>query len=140
MKTMVLDQGYCGQYPPRPLSLKGIGMNLISRQELKKKLDSKENVKLIFVLGPWQYKAKHIPGSLNLSTANEALKGLDPNDEIVVYCSNEACHVSVSAYNLLVDQGFKNVRRYAGGLLDWEDAGFPLEGETVTWIRPHQMK
>jgi rhodanese-related sulfurtransferase len=25
--------------------------------------------------------------------------------------------------------GYKNVRRYAGGLSDWEAAGLPLEGE-----------
>ena len=129
MNTILLDKEYCGQYAPRPLSLKGVEMKLISREELKRKLDKKQNVKLVFVLGSWQYSLKHIPGSLNLSTEEEALKILDPNDEIVVYCSNEACHVSVSAYNLLVDQGFKNVRRYAGGLVDWEDAGYPLEGE-----------
>ena len=28
--------------------------------------------------------------------------------------------------------GTGNVRRYSGGLLDWEDAGLPLEGEFVT--------
>jgi hypothetical protein len=28
-----------------------------------------------------------------------------------------------------VRRGYRNVRRYAGGLLDWEDAGLPIEGE-----------
>lgn len=54
---------------------------------------------------------------------------LDQNEEIVVYCSNPACSASRFAYHFLVDHGYKNVRRYAGGLLDWEDAGYPLEGE-----------
>jgi rhodanese-related sulfurtransferase len=31
----------------------------------------------------------------------------------------------------LVQRGYGNVRRYAGGLLDWEDAGLPLEGDSV---------
>jgi hypothetical protein len=28
-------------------------------------------------------------------------------------------------------RGYRNLRRYAGGLLDWEDADYPLEGEAV---------
>jgi rhodanese-related sulfurtransferase len=35
------------------------------------------------------------------------------------------------ADKILVDDGFKNARRYAGGLPDWEDAGYQLEGEMV---------
>jgi rhodanese-related sulfurtransferase len=43
-----------------------------------------------------------------------------------------ACHASVALYHFLVDQGFTNVRRYGGGISDWEAAGLPLEGE---WIK-----
>ena len=32
-------------------------------------------------------------------------------------------------YRDLVRRGYQHVRRYSGGLLDWEDAGLPLEGE-----------
>ncbi len=106
-------------------------MKLISREELKEKLDKREEIKLVFVLGEWQYRAKHIPGSLNLYTAEEAPKMLDQDDEIVVYCSNDACRASFVAYYFLVNHGFKNVRRYVGGLQDWEDVGYPLEGEMV---------
>ena len=28
-------------------------------------------------------------------------------------------------------KGFTKVERYAGGLLDWQDAGYPLEGSLV---------
>ncbi len=106
-------------------------MNLISREELKEKLDRGDDFKLVMTLGEWGYRAKHIPGSLNIYTAEQGREMLDIDDEIVVYCSNEACVASVSAYNILEHNGYKNVRRYAGGLLDWEDAGYPLEGEMV---------
>ena len=106
-------------------------MRLISGEELKEKLDQKEDFKLVFVLSEWQYRAMHIPGSLNLYKPDEALKVLDQDDEIVVYCSNEACAASRFAYHFLVNHGFKNVRRYAGGLLDWLNAGYPLEGERL---------
>jgi rhodanese-related sulfurtransferase len=106
-------------------------MKLISREELKRKLDKGADIKLIFALGDWQYRAKHIPGSLHFHDLEEALKVLDQNDEIIVYCSNPACPASIFAYHFLVDHGYKNVRRYAGGLLEWADAGYPLEGESV---------
>ena len=106
-------------------------MKLISREELKQKLDNKENIKLAFVLGDWQFRAMHIQGSLNLYEPGTILETLNPADEIVVYCSNGACPASIFAYNFLVGQGFKNVRRYAGGLLDWQTAGYSLEGERL---------
>ena len=106
-------------------------MNLISREELKEKLDRGDDFKLVMTLGEWGYRAKHIPGSLNINTPEQGREMLDLDDELVVYCSNEACTASIYAYNILVQNGYKNVRRYAGGLLDWEDAGYPLEGEMV---------
>ena len=54
---------------------------------------------------------------------------MQPEDEVVVYCSNVDCLSSVALYRDLVRRGYQNVRRYSGGLLDWEDAGLPLEGE-----------
>jgi rhodanese-related sulfurtransferase len=115
-------------------------MRLISRTELKQKIDKRKDLKLVFVLGEWQYRAMHIPGSLNLPCSPDlyspenSLKGLDPDDEIVVYCSTDVCFASLSVYNLLKKRGYKNVSRYAGGLLDWGNAGYPLEGE-MTIVR-----
>ena len=48
-------------------------MKAISREELKRKLDQGEDVKLVFALGAWQYHAMHIPGSLQIHTLDEAL-------------------------------------------------------------------
>ncbi len=106
-------------------------MNLISREELREKLDRGDDFKLVMVLGEWAFLAKHIPGSINISSPNQCRKMLRPEDEIVVYCSGVACVSSMMACKILVDDGFKNVRRYAGGLPDWEEAGYPLEGEMV---------
>jgi rhodanese-related sulfurtransferase len=36
----------------------------------------------------------------------------------------------------LVRHSYKHVRRYAGGILDWEEAGYPLEGEMVAEKTP----
>ncbi len=111
-------------------------MQLISRDELKEKLERKDQFQLVMALGDWQYRAKHIPGSLHFPTLEDALASLAKDDEIVVYCSNSACPASVFAYEYLVRHGYQHVRRYAGGILDWEEAGYPLEGEMVAAMTP----
>ncbi len=111
-------------------------MQLISRDELKQKLERKDQFKLVMALGDWQYRAKHIPGSLHFLTPEEALASLAQDDEIVVYCASYDCSASVFAYEYLLSHGYTHVRRYAGGMLDWEEAGYPLEGEMVAAKSP----
>lgn len=106
-------------------------MNIITREELKAKLDRGEPIKLVMALGEWAFRAKHIPGSLNFPSPQEAVKALDKNDEIVVYCSDRNCFASRAAYQTLEKAGYTRLSRYEGGLADWEAAGYPLEGEWV---------
>ena len=107
-------------------------MNLISGEELKQKLDRGDKFKLVNALGEWAFNAKHIPGSINISKIEDAKKRLNPGDEIIIYCSNTSCIASIIGYQLLTRMGYKNVRRYAGGIEDWEERGYPLEGSFVS--------
>jgi rhodanese-related sulfurtransferase len=107
-------------------------MNLISGEELKQKLDRGDKFKLVNALGEWAFNAKHIPGSINISKIEDAKKILNPRDEIIIYCSNTSCIASIIGYQLLTNMGYKNVRRYAGGIEDWEERGYPLEGSFVS--------
>ena len=117
---------------PRPTAALGREpIRTISRDDLKRELDRGDDLKLIMALNRWAYEAKHIPGSLHFDTPDELYAAVKPDDEVVVYCSNVDCLSSVALYRDLVRRGYGNVRRYAGGLLDWEDAGLPLEGEFV---------
>ena len=103
----------------------------ISRADLKARLDAGDDFKLIMALNRWAFDAKRIPGSLNFDTPEELYAAVSPDDDIVVYCSQVDCLSSVALYRDLVRRGYRHVRRYAGGLLDWEDAGLPLEGSFV---------
>jgi len=96
-------------------------METISREDLQARLDRGDDFKLVMTLADWAYQMSHIPG--------QALEFLTPDDDIVVYCSDEYCLASQAAYHYLTKNGFKNVRRYSGGLADWQAAGLPLEGE-----------
>lgn len=102
-------------------------MELISTEELKAKLDRADEFKLVMVLGEWEYQAKHIPGSVRINTVEEGLEALDADDDIVVYDSGPYCVASRRAYRFLKNRGYERVRCYAGGLEEWESAGYPLE-------------
>jgi rhodanese-related sulfurtransferase len=103
----------------------------IARDELKGKLDKGEPIKLVMALNRWAFDAKHIPGSIHFDDPDDLYSSLQKDDEIIVYCSNVDCLSSVALYRALVERGYRNVRRYAGGLLDWEEAGLTLEGSSV---------
>jgi rhodanese-related sulfurtransferase len=117
--------------PHRYAALGSDPIKTIGRDELKSKLDAGNDLRLVMALNRWAYDAKRIPGSLHFDTPDDLYRALRPDDEIVVYCSQVDCLSSVALYRDLVRRGYRNVRRYAGGLLDWEDAGLPLEGSFV---------
>ena len=106
-------------------------MKEISREELKAKLDRGDQFVLVMTLGSLAFQGKHIPGSLSLSEPKELLAQLDPQQETVVYCSDRLCPSSIMAYHFLDGRGYQKLWRYSGGLSDWEQAGYPLEGELV---------
>jgi rhodanese-related sulfurtransferase len=104
-------------------------MNLITRDELRAKLDRGDEFKLVMTLSEFAYRAKHIPMSLHFETVKE-IGALNPGEELVVYCADVQCSASIYAYYLLDRAGYRRVRRYAGGIADWEAAGYPLEHGT----------
>jgi rhodanese-related sulfurtransferase len=108
-----------------------LDIRTIDRDELVARQESGEPMRLIMALNEWAFRAKHIPGSEHFNTQEETFASLQPDDDIVVYCTSEACHSSVALYEALVVAGYPNVRRYSGGLTDWEEAGLPLEGDWV---------
>ena len=102
-------------------------MKLITREELRRKMERGDEFKLVMTLSAHAFHAKHIPSSCYFDTIGEALAALDPAEEIVVYCADVHCVASIYAYRHLERAGYTRVRRYAGGVADWEEAGYPLE-------------
>lgn len=116
---------------PNPLFgpvLSDVPVRTIDRDELQRKIASGDpRFKLVNALGDWEFRAKHIAGSIHFESAAAMLAALRKDDDIVVYCTNPGCLASISAYQRLVKEGYANVHRYAGGIQDWEDAGLALE-------------
>jgi rhodanese-related sulfurtransferase len=101
----------------------------ISRDELREELARGGDLKLVMAASVFGFRVKHIPGSLNFRTPDEMFAALGTDDNVVVYCSNADCSASLATYKKLKDHGYTNVRHYSGGLIDWEAAGLPLEGD-----------
>ena len=106
-------------------------MKTITRQELKAKLDVGADIKLVMTVGGWTFRARHIPGSVNYPSPSCALQALRRDDEIILYSTSHHRQDTVAAFDALTAHGYRNVCCYRGGLADWEDAGYPVEGEGV---------
>jgi len=102
---------------------------VVARDELRAKLASGQPFKLVMAASDFGFRAKHIPGSLHAKPQGDSFAGLDTRDDVVVYCSNLDCNASKTVIKQLVARGFEHVSHYAGGLIDWEAAGLPLEGD-----------
>lgn len=67
-------------------------MKTISRDDLKKKIDQKDDFRLVETLPATAYHHNHLPGAINLPP--EKIKDLasqilpDKNADIVVYCAS----------------------------------------------------
>jgi rhodanese-related sulfurtransferase len=107
----------------------------LSREELRAKLASGEPFKLVMAASDFGFRAKHIPGSVHFDTHGPhdphggVFPGLGKNDDIVVYCSNADCNASLAVIARLREHDYRKVRHYAGGLIDWEAAGLPVDGD-----------
>jgi len=109
----------------------------IIREELKKWIDKKKDFVLIDVLVQNSYDARHLPGAVHagvhedgfLEKASKLVP--DKNTQAVVYCSSFTCQASPLAAKKLMEAGYANVSHFKGGLADWRDAGYPLEGEVA---------
>jgi rhodanese-related sulfurtransferase len=96
-------------------------MTDITVQELKAKLDAKENFVFIDVREPWEYEEFNLGAQLMpLGNLMGNLADLEDhkNDEIVIHCKSGGR--SGMAKQLLVAQGFTNVRNVLGGVLEWK--------------------
>lgn len=102
----------------------------IDTETLKAKIDRGDTFVLIDTLLPREYEKWHLPGAINIhfnKIGGQAKKRFSPDDEIVVYCHDEACRASIIAAEKLEKLGFHRVWEYSAGKNGWRDAGYPIE-------------
>lgn len=105
--------------------------NTISREELASLIESGQNINLIEVLPEKYYREGHLPGAvqMNYDEVEQKVDELLPDRTalVVTYCSSDTCPNSAYAADALIERGYINVRKYAGGKKDWTDSGNQLE-------------
>lgn len=107
----------------------------ITADALKAKIDSEDDFLLVDTLGDQSYNRAHLPEAVSISAKEDGFADrveqavADKNQEVIVYCASFECQLSPQAAQELVDAGFENVVDFEGGLKDWVQSGYSLEGE-----------
>ena len=94
----------------------------IKVEELKKRMDNKENLVIIDVREPHEYSEFNIGGkNIPLGTLPVMLPELEEfkASEIIVHCRSGKR--SATAQAILQQSGFQNVRNLIGGMMEWQD-------------------
>jgi rhodanese-related sulfurtransferase len=107
----------------------------ITREQLKEKMDRRDDFVLVEALSQQHYQSSHLPGAINLpyEFVDDAEKVLpDKGAEIVVYCMNPDCVASSEEARELGEMGYERVLHYVAGKQDWIRAGLPVEGKRVS--------
>jgi len=92
----------------------------IHAEDLKQRLDAHEDILVLDVREPDEYKAGNIGGQLiPLNDLPKRLGELDRNREIVVHCRSGVR--SAKAVEFLRAQGFRNAKNLVGGILSWAE-------------------
>jgi rhodanese-related sulfurtransferase len=107
-------------------------MKTITREELKRRKDSGDDIKIVEVLAPEYFKKAHLPGAVNVPVNDDFEKHIqeavpDKSRPVVVYCANKECPASPKAAQKMETLGYTEVYDYEEGKEDWQKAGLPVE-------------
>jgi rhodanese-related sulfurtransferase len=97
-----------------------LSVPLIHVEDLKQRLDNKEDVFILDVREPHEYQICNIGGHMiPLNDLPKRVGELDPARETVVHCRSGMR--SAKAVEFLQQSGFKDVKNLAGGILAWAE-------------------
>lgn len=99
----------------------------VSREELRRRLES-DDVILLDVRPVEEFRAGHILGarSVPFDRVLEVVDELDRARDVVAYCRGAWCVMAHDAVRLLREAGHP-AWRLEGGMLEWRQAGLPVE-------------
>lgn len=110
-------------------------MQRTTAQDLHPRMTSENRPVLINALSEDAFRAKRIPGSINITENNlECAKNVipDKDQDIVVYCANADCDASPKLAEKLTEMGYTNVWHFEEGLAGWRSEGYRLTGTEVS--------
>ena len=107
-------------------------VSVISNEQLKKMLDSKEKFLLVDSRNGSEYKEGYIPTANNVYDKEmEAQKAKFPSDRafpLVFYCNGyPKCVRSLNGAKMARSWGYKKIYLVTAGFPDWQAKGYPVE-------------
>jgi adenylyltransferase/sulfurtransferase len=120
--TELIDyQHFCGIVPETPEDKKVMnGIPQISVKDLKGRMDAGEDLFILDVREPYEYRIAQIGGTLiPLNDVPNRLAEIDREREIIVQCRSGVRSQRVAEF--LKQQGYPRVVNLAGGILAWAD-------------------
>jgi adenylyltransferase/sulfurtransferase len=120
--TKLIDyQHFCGIVPETPAekSVKN-GIPQLTVKELKRRIDAGEDLFILDVREPYEYKIAQIGGKLiPQNDVPNRLAEIDRNREVIVQCRSGVRSQKIAEF--LKQQGYPRVVNLAGGILAWAD-------------------
>lgn len=118
------------------------GYDLISTEDIKKKLDAGEDMVIIDTMPEDSYDKNHIPGALGavlpgiMEDVDPERRGAfvkalgeDKDKPVVIYCGRVSCYRSHVGALIAKEEGFTHVLRHPGGIDAWLEAGYKAESK-----------
>ena len=101
----------------------------ITVQELKTKIDNKDNMYFVDCREQEEWDEAHIKGAtlLPLSELQVKYEAVLPNKNIPVVIQCRSGKRSMNACMFLLSKGYSDLVNVEGGILAWNEAGYPVE-------------
>lgn len=109
----------------------GKGIVVIGLEQLRKM--NGDNIYILDARTEDDYKEGHIPGAILFDFyqfeifADRVLPLIDPEGDIIVYCSSPLCDSSSFLATELFSMGYFNIYLYKDGFQKWKNEGLPIE-------------
>jgi sulfur-carrier protein adenylyltransferase/sulfurtransferase len=121
VRELIDYEQFCG-IRPEPAMEKSVknGIPQITVRELKRRMDAGEDVQLIDVREPFEYKIAQIGGKLiPQNDVPQRLAEIDQSREVVVHCKSGGRSQRIAEF--LKQSGYPRVVNLEGGILAWSD-------------------
>jgi adenylyltransferase/sulfurtransferase len=120
--TRLIDyQQFCGIEPAaqQPAAVKN-GIPQLSVKDLKRRIDAGEDLFILDVREPFEYRIANIGGKLiPQNEVPQRLSEIDRSREIIVHCKSGGRSQRIAEF--LKQSGYSSVVNVAGGILAWSD-------------------
>jgi rhodanese-related sulfurtransferase len=87
----------------------------------------RDDIVVVDVRLPSDYRAGHIPGAINLPKGRwQNARALSKDKLHILYCYSQTCHLAAEAAVELLSRGYR-VQEMEGGFASWTGAGYRME-------------